>query len=227
MPAASLTAEARSLGRGRHAVRARGRLMFRRRAARSSRTSSARAGRSTRTSVELHHPVDPLLALALPRFQRPRRLAPLPLFQPAVLVVDVEAASGEPPLDEPTNRGAPTPAVQVAFADIPARIVDALKQRSLHGLDRSAARAAGTRVAWAKTPRGPGEPGLTTRAGRTNQSYGRRGERFGECAFGDGGRNPVFSEDVPTTLRGRPTWRKRRNRCAARSVRPSSIRTSN
>jgi hypothetical protein len=157
-PAASLTAEARSLGRGRHAVRGRGRPMFRRRAARSSRTSSARAGRSTRTSVDAppsgRPPLRTACRRALPRFQRPRRLAPLPLCQPAVVVVDVEAASGEPPLDEPTNRGAPTPAVQVAFADIPARIVDALKQRSLHGLDRSAARAAGTRAAFGTDAQG-------------------------------------------------------------------------
>ena len=61
-------------------------------------------------------------------------------------------------------------------------------------------------------------PGRTTRARRANRSY--VGVERAGVALGDGSPTRQHSK-------GRPPWPKRRNSCAARSVRPSSTRASN
>jgi len=59
-------------------------------------------------------------------------LSPLPLGRAAALVVKSEVAAGEPPLDHPSERRSPAPAVGRTAAFSVARIVDSLDEGSLH-----------------------------------------------------------------------------------------------
>jgi hypothetical protein len=51
-------------------------------------------------------------------------MALLPLLQRVILVVQAESLAIEPPLHDPTNRGAVTPAVSVAAALASMRVVN-------------------------------------------------------------------------------------------------------
>jgi len=74
---------------------------------------------------------------------RRRSLAPLPLLEPAALVIKAEVATGKPPLDGSAHGGPPAPAVGVAPALPVARVMDSLKESPRH-----ARSLAGVRTAW-------------------------------------------------------------------------------
>lgn len=80
----------------------------------------------------LNHAVHSLVLAALPRFKCAGWPVPLPLVEPAVLVVEAEVPTGEPPLHSAADGGASAPAVGVAAALAVARVVHPLQKRSLH-----------------------------------------------------------------------------------------------
>jgi len=65
-------------------------------------------------------------------WRRARALRTLPGGGGRTLVVETDPACREPPLDRPTERRAPTPAVRVAAAAPIARVVDLLYEASSH-----------------------------------------------------------------------------------------------
>ena len=61
----------------------------------------------------------------------------LPLGQRPVLVVEAEVAGREPPFDGSADRGPPAPAIRIAGALEPTRVVEPVKKRVRHDGDCS------------------------------------------------------------------------------------------
>jgi hypothetical protein len=80
-----------------------------------------------------------IAALALPLGKVDAGMVALPLLEGGVPVVDAEAPRGEPPLHQPPDPRAVAPAVGVARAHLPARVVNPTQKRDCHGADHTPA----------------------------------------------------------------------------------------